>query len=296
MKLLSDFDGVWTNPNAEGVAQGEYLDRTLADWTSDPLRAAEWIRAARRATRREPTRWGWLSNGRISAFADEDPFIQHSALLHYVHDHSTQDAVAGAMRDGALAEGFADLDVFANHNHARAVEQVVRQRGPGILPEAAAAGRRLLETGTEIVVVSNSTPDKLLDWFEHANVPRTLHPEYRDGALCVRGSARKFVLGGGARGTLDLGGTAFEIDRPSYEAILLDERPDAVVGDAFSLDLALPLALRRGKEEWKHVRLFWLIHPYTPGWLKDIVCQHAPEVEPVEGGFAALAALLERPS
>src|SRR5688500_14387519 len=98
MKLLSDFDGVWTNPNAEGVAQGEYVDRTLAGWTSDPGRATEWIHAARQATRKEPTRWGWLSNGRMSAFADEDLFIQHSALIHYVHDHCAKDAVAGAMR------------------------------------------------------------------------------------------------------------------------------------------------------------------------------------------------------
>jgi len=295
MKLLSDFDGVWTNPNAEGVAQGEYVDRTLASWTSDPAHAAEWIRSARLATRREPTRWGWLSNGRMSAFADEDPFIQHSALLHYVHDHSGRDAVAGAMRDGALAQGFADFDVFGGHSHAHAVEQVVQQRGPGILPEAAAAGRQLLAHGIEVVVVSNSTPDKLLHWFEHANVPRTLHPEQRDGALRVRGSARKFVLGPTARGTFDLGGTAFEIDRPSYEAILVDERPDAIVGDVFSLDLALPLAFRRREPGWTHVRLFWLVHPYTPAWLMDVVRRHAPEVEPIEGGLKGLATRLVDP-
>lgn len=292
MKLLSDFDGVWTNPNAEGAAQGEYVDRTLAGWTADPERTSDWIRAARLATRREPTRWGWLSNGRMSAFADEDPFIEHSALLHYIHDHSSLDAVAGAMREGALAEGFTDFDMFGGHSHAHAVEQVVRQRGPGILSEAAAAGRRLLASDTEVVVVSNSTPDKLMLWFEHAGVPRTLHPERAGRALRIRGSARKFVLGPATRGTLDLGGTAIDIDRPSYEAILNDERPDAVVGDVFSLDLALPLALRRAEEGWKHVRLFWLIHPYTPAWLVEIVRRHAPEVEAVQGGLPGLAELM----
>ncbi len=292
MKLLSDFDGVWTNPNAEGAAQGEYVDRALAGWTADPQGAGEWIRAARLATRREPTRWGWLSNGRMSAYADEDPFIQHSALLHYVHDHAALDPIAGAMRDGALAQGFTDFDMFGGHSHAQAVEQVVRLRGPGILPEAAAAGRRLLAGGTDVVVVSNSTPDKLMVWFEHANVPRTLHPERAERSLRIRGSARKFVLGPRARGTIDLGGTAFDLDRPSYEAILLDEHPDAVVGDVFSLDLALPLAMRRGTAGWERLRLFWLMHPYTPDWLKDVVRHHAPEVEAVEGGLAGLAELL----
>jgi len=228
----------------------------------------------------------------MSAFADEDPFIQHSALLHYVHDHVSLDAVAGAMHAGALAHGFEGLDSFGGHSHAFAVEQVVKRRGPGILPQAAEAGRRLLAAGHEVVVVSNSTPDKLMQWFEHAHVPRTLHPESSQGALRVRGSARKFVLGPRARGTLELGGTSFDLDRPSYEAILLDERPDAVVGDVFSLDLALPLALRRGTADWNQVRLFWLVHPYTPAWLEHVVREHAPEVEPVAGGLEALAARL----
>jgi hypothetical protein len=169
------------------------------------------------------------------------------------------------------------------------VQRVVAARGPGILPTAAQAGKRLLGRGVEIVVVSNSGTDKLAAWFDHAGVPQRVYPERAKGALCLRGSARKFVLDGPEREPLMLGTTKVDIARPHYDAILRDERPDAVVGDVFSLDLALPLALRRRDPAFQALRLLWLIHDYTPAWLRREVERHAPEVEAIEGGFAAMA-------
>jgi hypothetical protein len=45
------------------------------------------------------------------------------------------------------------------------------------------------------------------------------------------------------------------------------------------------------------MRLFWLMRPYTPGWLRQAVAAAMPgEVEPIEGGLEAVAeALLGRP-
>lgn len=291
MKLLSDFDGVWTNPAAEARAQGEYLDSTLIEWAATAERAAtaEWLARARAATLAEPTRYGWAPGGRISAFADEDPFSPHSALLHYLHLHQADDARAAALCAAIEAHGFAGLEAFGGEAHAKGVQRAVAARGPGILPAAADAGRRLLARGVEIVVVSNSGTDKLAAWFDHAGVPQRVHPERAKGALRLRGSARKFVLEGPEREPVMLGATRVDVARPFYDAILRDERPDAVVGDVFSLDLALPLALRRREPEFAALRLLWIIHDYTPEWLRREVERHAPEVEPVEGGFAAVA-------
>src|SRR5258705_12832135 len=86
MKLLSDFDGVWTYPEAEGAAHGAELDAALLAAAGERDREAvlAWIAAARAAVRAEPTRWGWSGAGRGAAFADEDPFTEHGALLHYL--------------------------------------------------------------------------------------------------------------------------------------------------------------------------------------------------------------------
>lgn len=291
MKLLSDFDGVWTNPTAEAVAQGEFLEQTLLAWTAAEGRdrASEWLRLARDHVRGEPSRYGWAPGGRLSAFADEDPFTAHSALLHYLHLKAADDPVARDLHAAVLSNGFADLDRFGGHTHQQGVERVARERGPGILPDATAAGRRMLEVGVEIVVVSNSGTDKLARWFEHAGLPAAVHPERQDRALRLRGSARKFELDPAGSDLLEVGALAVDVARPAYAEILAAERPDAVVGDVFSLDLALPLALKRRDPKWREVRLFWLLHPYTPDRIRREIGLHAREIEPLEGGLAALA-------
>lgn len=270
---------------------GRLVDRRLADGLDDV--AGAWIHSARAASLKSPTRYGWQSAGRLSAFADEDPFICHSALLNYIEANRERDPMAMRILENVSRQGFESLESLGGASHADAVADVVRARGPGVLPAAAAVGHELLSSGVEIVIVSNSTPEKVLHWFRHAGLPCTEHPGQDPGSLRIRGSAKKFVLGARRRGPLRLGPFEVEVDRPSYEGILLDERPDAIVGDAFSLDIALPLALKRTVPGWEGVRLFWLQHPYTPNWLKQAVETYAgSEVEQVSGGVPGLARLL----
>jgi len=293
MKLLTDFDGVWTYPEVEGLAQGEVLEGRLLELTPESERpaVARWLASARDETRRQPTRYGWVSEGRISAFADEDPFIVHSALLHYIGAHQQDDDTARRLIEAVTANG-QSLDALGGQSHAEGVRRAVERRGPGILPAAAEAGRKMLAAGIEVVAVSNSTTEKLRQWFEHAGVPCTEHPVRREGALRIRGSARKFVLAPEVNRVLELGAVRVDLARLSYEHVLQDERPTAIVGDVFSLDLALPLALKRDDSAWREVRLFWILHPYTPAWLERVVTEHAPEIEPIRGGLGTLAGIL----
>ena len=291
MKLLSDFDGVWTYPDEEGAAHGAELDAALEALVPEGDRAQvrDWIAFARLAVRAEPTRWGWVSAGRISAFADEDTFTEHGALLHYLHARRDSDPLAARLFAAAEALG-TSLDSFGGRCHVAGVQKVEARRGPGILEAAAAAGRAMLARGTEIVVVSNSGTEKLDRWFQAAQVPARVHPEKVAGALRLRGSARKFGLAPGAGQPLAVGDLVVDVARPDYEKVLREERPDAIVGDVFSLDLALPLALKRRDPAWRDVRLFWLLHPYTPDRMKrQVASLPNGEVEAVEGGLPTVS-------
>ena len=291
MKLLSDFDGVWTYPDEEGAAHGAELDAALEALVADGDRAKvrDWLAMARLAVRAEPTRWGWVSAGRISAFADEDTFTEHGAVLHYLHVKRDSDPLAARLAAATEALG-TTLDAFGGKCHVAGVQKVEARRGPGILETAAVAGRALLARGVEVVVVSNSGTDKLERWFRHAQVPARVHPEKVQGALRLRGSARKYGLAPGAGEPLAVGDLVVDVARPDYEKVLREETPDAIVGDVFSLDLALPLALKRRDPAWRGIRLFWLVHPYTPEHMKrQIASLPKGEVEAVEGGLAAVA-------
>ena len=293
MKLVSDFDGVWTLPDAEAQAQGEILDHELEAALPRELRdrGREWIGRARAAVAASPQRYGWALGGRISAFGDEDPFTAHSALMHYIQQ-ATGDPMAAAIRLGVEAGG-RTLDETGAASHAAGVARVGASRGPPLGGGGGEAGRALLAAGAEVVIVSNSPSEKLGAWFAHAGLAGVAHPERAAHAFRFRGASRKFETDSGRAHPLVLGGIRIETARPAYEAILREEKPDAVVGDVFSLDLALPLRLKREAPGWRNLRVLWIMQPYTPRWLRAAVEWHAGcEVECVEGGIAAVTASL----
>jgi hypothetical protein len=294
MKLLTDFDGVWTYPDEEGIANGAALDAALEDMLGEGERAAvrDWIVRARAALRAEPARWGWSTAGRIAAFADEDPFTEHGALLHYLESARGNDPLAARLA-AVVEEREGSLGALGGRAHLGGVREVEARRGPGITAPAAQAGRELLERGVEVVVVSNSGTEKLKRWFDHVGLPNRIHPEHADGALRLRGSARKFVLAPAAVDTFEAGGLRVDVARPHYDEVLREERPDAIVGDVYSLDIALPLALKRREPGWRNVRLFWLVHPYSPDRVRRALASLPDgDVEIVEGGLPGVAGRL----
>ena len=291
MKLLSDFDGVWTYPDEEGVANGAALDAALEGMLGEVDRAAirAWVARARAALAAEPSRWGWSTSGRISAYSDEDPFTVHGALLQYLDVARAKDPLAARLA-AAVEEREGSLGALGGRAHADGVRAVESRRGPAITANAARAGRELLARGVDVVVVSNSGTEKLKRWFDHAGLPNRVHPDRADGALRLRGSAKKFILAPEGADVFDVGGLSVDVARPHYEAVLREERPDAVVGDVYSLDIALPLALKRRDPGWRNVRLFWLLQPYTPARVRRALATLPDgELEAVEGGLSGVA-------
>jgi len=296
VKLVSDFDGVWTFPDAEAEAQGEILDAMLEAALPEELRdrGREWIGAARAAVAANPQRYGWRVNGRLSAFGDEDPFTAHNGLLDFTLAAAATDPIARAIRAGFERSGQA-LERAGGESHTRGVERVVAARGPAMAAGARDAGQRLLDAGIETVVVSNSPDEKLGEWFGSAGITSRSHPDGGAREFRLRGRSRKFEIDPERSEMLRLGELAIETARPVYERVLREERPDAVVGDVFSLDVALPLRLKRTEPEWRDLRVLWFVQPYTPRWLRAEVEWYAGnEIECVEGGLAGLAAILVR--
>jgi hypothetical protein len=289
MKLLSDFDGVWTLPEEEGIANGAALDAALEAMLGEGERAAlrAWVARARAAVAAEPWRWGWSTSGRISAFADEDPFTMHGALLQFLDAARARDPLAARLA-AAIEKEEGSLGAFGGKAHTRGVQEVERRRGPAITPGAVRAAHELLARGVEVVVVSNSSTEKLERWFGHAGLPYRTHPDCAGTAIRLRGSAKKFVLAPGGADVLDVGDFSVDVARPHYEAVLREERPDAIVGDVFSLDIALPLALKRRDGAWRNVRLFWLLQPYTPDRIRRVVARLG-DVETVDRGLPGVA-------
>ena len=280
MKLLSDFDGVWTNPEPEASAvRSLMVARTSALSGLAPSQVDADLRELSGFALSHPAEHGWAPNGRISAFADEDPLILGNAAAEVMRRWGKDRTLApsnlrevaercGVYCEAVYDEGFESIDSYADSVFHEGTSNFRAEHGSALLPGAPDAAERMLELGVDVVVVSNSGEEKILNWFERAGIPaRSVHERKDDGARClhVRGSAGKFILGEG-EDSISIGERRIIVDRPKYVAAIQAEAPDAVIGDVFSLDLALPHALRARGESWAPKTLVLAKNSYTPGW------------------------------
>lgn len=260
VKILSDFDGVWTDQAFEArnvklflIAEAARLARVAPDEAAaDFARFEAEVMAA-------PERHGWAPDGRITAYIDEDPFCEANAIARFLE--ASDNAKAKRYVAAVLAGGFASLSAFGDHCFLTSTAQFRAQHPPALVPRAAEMFAALVEAGAEVVVVSNSSSEKIEGWFRETGVGNGLAH-----ALRVRGSAGKFELGP-SDDHLVLAGRKIRVDRPKYRTILAEERPDFVIGDVYSLDLALPHVMRRAGELAPKLAL--RRHPHTPRWVLD---------------------------
>ena len=143
---------------------------------------------------------------------------------------------------GLKGAGISGFSALAQKSYEQMAQETAAGQIKPLDPESAAVLQSVLARGDEVVIVSNSGTERIRQLLGGAGIEAREDPG--PGHLRIRGSARKFLLSDAPR-HLDVGDYRIPLDRPHYEQILLEERPDVVVGDVFSLDLALPLDLVR---------------------------------------------------
>lgn len=236
VKILSDFDGVWTDPTHEAVAVEHGLADDLASLTGfDVERVRADLVHCRERALESAVDHGWIPGDRITAYCDEDAFLAVSGIASYLAAGACD--VSAPYRDAHEARGGPSFMALADGSFRR----LGARPGVGeLLPDGPATLRALEELGVDLVVVSNSDTEKLVRLFTDAGISAATDDSAR---VRVRGGARKWSLGD-APEPIDVGGRVVDVNRPHYRAIIEEERPDLVVGDVYSLDLALPFHMR----------------------------------------------------
>jgi hypothetical protein len=261
-KILSDFDGVWTDQGPEAAVLVRGCIEALAELAGVSVEeAAGEIDALRRQMAAAPHEHGWAPDGRISAYVDEDPLVESSALCNVI------DTVASARRyrDAVMRGGFESMSAFAQHVYVASTTTFRRDHPPCLVADARDLVAELHEVGADVVVVSNSEADKIVSWFGSAGVDAS---ESEGHALRVRGAAAKWFIGD-SDAAIDVAGRRVYVDRPRYRAAIEAEQPDLVIGDVFSLDLALPHVMRSHGMAAAPRCLVLRHHLHTPRWILD---------------------------
>ena len=215
-----DFDGVFTDPSLEGDAcSKQFRDKILSLGLKEQSLETEakvdsWLGELRARQASCPFEYGWRSEGRISAFTFEDPFIRNIGLADFMDGlveegdtRSTQ--VLRKLQKTDRISSFGELSEWAFH-------QLHLKKSPD--PSARAWVLEAMERGHEVFIVSNSATDKIQEFLDQAGFPKEKRPQ-------VRGGARKFGLGGKPRplevGTHGEQTIRVDTDRPHYESALM---------------------------------------------------------------------------
>lgn len=265
MKILTDFDGVLTDPLHEMGRMREVFEEYLnarAGMASLALLAeADAFAAA------HPERVGWENGGRISGYADEDGFVAVNGVAALM-DRMAREGHFAALEvlDRLRAGGTPSFERVANDAFDRMAHETATTTHRPADPATGPVLGALLAAGHDVLIVSNSSTGRILGILEKSGISAYSHGDApKPGAVRVRGDARKFELG--TDPSVFYAGRPVDIARPKFEALLREERPDIAVGDVFSFDLALPCALRlRGEPGFEGLHAVLRRRPYTPAW------------------------------
>ena len=267
LHLLSDFDGVWTEPTREMEAVHDTVVGELARLGGHSRARMEELYAgfAQQILGR-PQDFGWRIEGRMSSYVDEDFFAMPTAVGQYIDEQPC--AESAALR-AAVLRAWPEVIQFLDHCYHSTCDRFRALNKHDLAPGAARVLRWMLDHGMTICFATNAPAVKVIDWFAHHGFEvadaREVGPD--EAPLRVYGRAGKQWLSEQPE-SIEGGGRAVQPDRPQYRQILERECPDAVVGDVFSLDLALPAALRAQGLPGGPQAIGLMHMRHTPAWVQ----------------------------
>lgn len=275
MKLLSDFDGIWTDQQKEADYVKDYiLDKIceISGMSSEEVIAL--LGKVQLKMSAEPYKYGWINNSYISCFYGEDPFSDNNAVFNYIQNIVPEgdefSLQLADLRERVLMLEYSSLDDFSNKCF---IDSTGKFKSEGKLEPSSSAKsvvEYLTKLNAEVVISSNSTTNKIEHLFSKMGYDLTNNSRIR-----AKGNAMKFVIDKDFTSLPEYLNVnkvyKIALRRSSYHRILIEEKPDFVIGDVFSLDIALPLYLVLNEPEFSQMRIIQKIQPHTPQWVKDFL-------------------------
>lgn len=281
MRIVMDFDGVYTDPTEEGeLCSRSFRNKILSLGLSDLNLETEekldsWLGELRARQAAKPFLFGWRSEGRVSAFTFEDPFIRNIGLADYL-DYLAHE---GNARAKGILTRLQKTDKIESFEKLSEWSFLQLKKAKKADPAAKKWVEETILAGHEVIIVSNSSNEKIEDFLNQNQFSPQARPK-------VRGGAKKFGLGKSPRPLLiaknaEQGEVKIDTDRPFYEEALLELKPDAVIGDVFCLDLSLPIRLKREGKLGLRWGIFYRHRDYTPSAMVDLVTGRSSKVPEV---------------
>jgi len=275
MHIVSDFDGVWTNPEAEYQAVESKVISEIAHSLDCDLEIASLLYAGfAKGVLASPSEFGWQADPedpRLSSFVDEDFFCLPAAVGHYIELAASEDARRVKV---AILQKHPSLPAFMDHCFHNTCADFRKSVDHDLTQGAIPILQWLLDRGHGVTWATNAPAEKICDWMGAAGFEvedgSDDSSSFRPGVLRVFGRCGKQWLGDGEQ-AIEFLDRQVLVDRPRYRKLLEQERPDILIGDVLSLDLSTALQMRQeGSEAAPPVTVLVGRRP-LPAWVHEAV-------------------------
>ncbi len=277
IKLISDFDGIWTNQNIEAEYVWEFILSSLSDLTGSGKDKIQNILAKCKSEMdKQASKYGWFNNGSIAAYYQEDPFGDNNAIFDFINNSVEGDPDLNLIKESILKK-YISLADFSQECFMNSTKKFKEEGKLNPVSITKSIVEDLNNSGVEIIVASNSKTEKIKYLFSKAGIDVTDESSPERGGVHAKGDARKFVIDNNYSALPEYLNTdenyKIALRRSSYHKILSEEKPDFVIGDVFSLDIALPLYLRMNDGSFGNLKVIQRVQPYTPDWVKNFLSE-----------------------
>lgn len=279
IKLVSDFDGIWTNQNIEAEYVWNYILDSVAELSGmEKSGVNNLLSECKKDMNKEPYKYGWFYNGMIAAYFSEDPFGDNNAIFDYINKTASDNSDNEFYRNQLMVKDsiLKKYSSLADFSQACFMNSTKKFKDGGKLNPIDTTKKivdDLNSAGVEVIVASNSRTEKIKYLFSKAGIEVTDDNSPERNGVHARGDARKFVIDTDYTELPEFLKVTDKflvpLRRSSYHKILSEEKPDFVIGDVFSLDIALPLYLRIHDKSFSNLKVIQRVQPYTPYWVKD---------------------------
>lgn len=280
-KLISDFDGIWTNQEQEAEFVWNFILNKTSELSGIPTNEVnDLLNHCKKEMSSEPWEYGWFYEGKIAAYFGEDPFGDNNAVFDYINraasktSHSRFRQRIYEIKESIL-NNYQSLADFSEYCFKESTADFKIKGKLKPIENANDIIRELNSSGVEIVVASNSRTEKIEHLFTKAGLRVTNQFSIKRSRLHAMGGAGKFKIDDSFSllpESINLDGKfRVNLRRPSYYKILLEEKPDYVLGDVFSLDIALPLWLSMNDKDFSGLKVIQKIQPHTPAWVRKYI-------------------------
>jgi phosphoglycolate phosphatase-like HAD superfamily hydrolase len=282
IKLLTDFDGIWTNQEEEAEYVWNYIVKKLAEISGfGHEEISNFLDQVKREMNKTPWLYGWMNNGKTACYYGEDPFGDNNAIFDFIgrrNGNTVDDSLSNRINiiaKSILKAGYPSLDKFSNDCFFESTGQFKAEGKLNACKEAKEVVEKILPQNIEVVIASNSKTDKIEYLFSKIGLTPTNESSPVRGRLHTRGNSMKFVIDNEYVSLPEYytinSSYKVPLRRKHYHEVLIDEKPDYVLGDVFSLDVALPLYLRLNDTGFKNLKVIQKVQPHTPAWVKDFL-------------------------